>query len=136
MPTSTVIGAGPAGCTAAILLARAGWSVTLIEQHPFPRHKVCGECLSHLGFQVLTRLNLADEFLSANPTPLTQTLLHAPDGSSASIPLPHPMFGLSRHRLDPLLLTQAQQAGATLLTPYRCESLSPTTIRNLQNNEI
>ena len=44
-----VIGAGPAGSVAAALLARAGLDVILIEQHRFPRDKVCGECLSALG---------------------------------------------------------------------------------------
>ena len=37
-----IIGAGVAGSTAAILLARAGWSVALVEKQHFPRRKVCG----------------------------------------------------------------------------------------------
>ncbi len=41
-----VIGAGVAGATAAILLARAGWSVAVVEKSAFPRRKVCGECIA------------------------------------------------------------------------------------------
>jgi flavin-dependent dehydrogenase len=41
-----IIGAGPAGSTAAIMLARAGRSILLIEKQRFPRPKVCGGCLS------------------------------------------------------------------------------------------
>ena len=41
-----IVGAGPAGATAAILLARAGRRVLLIEKQRFPREKVCGGCLS------------------------------------------------------------------------------------------
>jgi flavin-dependent dehydrogenase len=41
-----VIGAGPAGSTAARLLAQAGWSVAVVEKTPFPRRKVCGEFIS------------------------------------------------------------------------------------------
>ena len=37
-----IIGAGPAGSSAAILLAGAGWSVALIEKQLFPRRKVGG----------------------------------------------------------------------------------------------
>jgi choline dehydrogenase-like flavoprotein len=41
-----VIGAGPAGCAAAITAARTGASVLLHERGHFPRHKVCGEFVS------------------------------------------------------------------------------------------
>ncbi|MEO8808750.1 MAG: FAD-dependent oxidoreductase, partial [Rhodanobacter sp.] len=41
-----IVGAGPAGSTAAILLAKAGWSVALVEKHAYPRRKVCGECIA------------------------------------------------------------------------------------------
>ena len=41
-----VIGGGPAGATAALLLSRAGWSVTVIEKDVYPRGKVCGEFIS------------------------------------------------------------------------------------------
>jgi flavin-dependent dehydrogenase len=37
-----VVGAGPAGSTAATLLARAGVDVLLVEKSVFPRDKVCG----------------------------------------------------------------------------------------------
>ena len=41
-----IIGAGPAGSTAAIRLASAGWSVAIAEKRQFPRRKVCGECMA------------------------------------------------------------------------------------------
>ena len=41
-----IIGAGPAGCAAAIELARAGRQVAVFERKRFPRDKVCGGCLS------------------------------------------------------------------------------------------
>ena len=43
---AVIVGAGPAGSTAAILLARAGWRVALVERQTFPRRKVCGECIA------------------------------------------------------------------------------------------
>lgn len=41
-----VVGAGPAGATAAYEFARRGFTVTLLEQKELPRYKPCGGCLS------------------------------------------------------------------------------------------
>jgi menaquinone-9 beta-reductase len=51
-----VIGAGPAGATAALRLSLAGVRVLLVEKKQFPRLKVCGACLSRAA---LTELQLA-----------------------------------------------------------------------------
>jgi flavin-dependent dehydrogenase len=135
MIDALVIGAGPAGSLAALLLSRAGLSVTLIEQHTFPRDKVCGECLSALGIEVLARSGLTD--LPAQPIPLTRALIHATDGSSCEIALPDPMWGISRHVLDHHLLNSAKASGVRVLQPARCESFFPAiTIRNLVTNQI
>src|SRR4028118_599181 len=105
---ATVIGGGPAGSAAAVLRARAGWAVTLVEQHRFPRDKVCGECVSALGFDVLTRLGLRESFLSLGAISLAFSTLHAPSGGLARLALPRPMYGLSRRAMDPLLLDAAR----------------------------
>src|SRR5262245_33483446 len=82
-----IIGAGPAGTVAGIILARGGWRVTLVEQHRFPRDKVCGECLSALGIDVLARLGSKD----VEAMRLTRFSLHAVSGESLSVNLPRPM---------------------------------------------
>src|SRR5580704_6165585 len=58
-----VIGGGPGGATAALLLAKAGWSVGLVEKVSFPRRKVCGEFLSATNLPLLRHLGLAESFL-------------------------------------------------------------------------
>ena len=115
-PDATIIGAGPAGCCAAILLARSNWNVTLIEQHRFPRDKVCGECLSALGIEVLTRLGID---LSPEPVQLRHAAFVSLDGHTATMNLPHAMWGISRRTLDSSLLDAAQKSGATILQPAR-----------------
>ena len=50
-----VVGAGPAGSTAATLLARAGVDVLLLEKSTFPRDKVCGDGLTPRGVKQLWR---------------------------------------------------------------------------------
>src|SRR4051812_43678250 len=77
-----IIGAGPAGCVAAIMLARGGWRVRVVEQHHYPRDKVCGECLSALGHDVLEHARLRRSFSKLSPVELTRTLVYSPAGAS------------------------------------------------------
>ena len=41
-----VVGAGPAGSVAALVLARAGVRVRLVDRAQFPRDKLCGDTLN------------------------------------------------------------------------------------------
>ena len=56
-----VIGAGPAGSAMAILLAREGYSVLLLEKGVFPRDKVCGDFVSPKGLYYLQKLGCYEE---------------------------------------------------------------------------
>src|SRR3954469_14008344 len=137
MPDVTIIGAGPAGSAAACALAARGWDVTLIEQHRFPRDKVCGESLSALGLDVLDRLDLLAPLRPLNPPVLRAPTLHSSDGRTLHCPLPRPMWGLSRHAMDAALLDAARARGARILHPARCESLTPAvTLRHLDTNRL
>jgi 2-polyprenyl-6-methoxyphenol hydroxylase-like FAD-dependent oxidoreductase len=140
MPNVAIIGAGPAGSCAAILLSRAGWRVHLFEQHRFPRNKVCGECLSPLAIEVLDRLNLTRALRAQNLAIFRQSVLVARDGSQASIDLPRPMWGISRSSLDSVLLQTASDAGVTIHQPSRVEKIDTTaqriTARELGTNTV
>lgn len=56
-----IVGAGPAGCAAAIHLARTGLRVGLLERKFFPRQKVCGGCLSARAVAELRHLLGTDQ---------------------------------------------------------------------------
>jgi 2-polyprenyl-6-methoxyphenol hydroxylase-like FAD-dependent oxidoreductase len=138
MPDATIIGAGPAGSIAALILSRAAWDITLIEQHRFPRDKVCGECLSALGIEVLKRLRIDHVLKQLDPSELRRSVLVSADGREAVMRLPHPMWGVSRAAMDAAVLGEALAAGARVLQPARCQRIEtvPTrlTVRDLVTN--
>ena len=59
-----IIGGGPAGSTAATLLARAGRRVVIFERDKFPRFHI-GESLLPFSMKAFTRMNLHEKFLRA-----------------------------------------------------------------------
>ena len=137
MASIVIVGAGPAGSTAAIILARRGWDVHLIEQHRFPRRKVCGECVSPLGIDVLRRLEVENALRRAGRVRLTRSAFVGTDGRESITILPREMWGVSRPVLDHLLLEKARELGVILHQPARAErlSLGKLLVRHLESNE-
>ena len=113
-----VVGAGPAGCAAAIWAAERGLSVLLIDRSQSPRVRP-GECL-HPGIEVLLRdLGVLDEvLLRCQVRPLGRTVLVGGErrvesfGSDADGPWR--AFHVARADLDDILRSRAQQLGVAL----------------------
>ena len=124
-----VVGAGPAGSTAAILLAQAGWSVALIEKQRFPRRKVCGECLAASNLPLLDALGLGAAFAAAAGPELRRVALmharaHGRRRAAGRRHRPPPLGPGARPRdARPLLLERARAAGAVVLQPWSVQSL-------------
>ena len=60
-PDVLIAGAGPAGSIAALLLARAGVRVRLLDRATFPRDKLCGDTLNPGALDILRRLGIATD---------------------------------------------------------------------------
>ena len=84
---AVVIGGGPAGSTSALLLARAGWSVALLERKPFPRRKVCGEYLSATNLPLFDALGLGAIFRDLAGPPVTRVGVFARSRRRLEAPL-------------------------------------------------
>ena len=123
-----VIGAGPAGATAALVLARAGWSVAIVEKSRFPRRKVCGEFISATSLPALRELGLEQTFLERAGPEIRRVGFFARETCLAA-PMPQAANALGwgralgREQLDLLLLQAAAQAGAEVWQPWRVSSL-------------
>jgi flavin-dependent dehydrogenase len=107
-----VLGGGPAGAAAALCLARAGTSVTLIEREAAPQEKVCGEFLGSNAARRLRHLGLD---LAALGAVSIKGARLASGTRRAALDLPFEAWGLPRARLDEALLAAAATAGANVM---------------------
>ena len=106
-----ILGAGPAGCAAAITLAQAGAAPVLLDRDAEARDPLCGGFLSWRTAEQLRALGVDPVDLGARR--VDRVALFA-SRREATVPLPAPAFGLSRHALDNALRRRALSLGARL----------------------
>jgi geranylgeranyl reductase family protein len=111
-----VAGAGPAGATAALRLARAGVRVLMVERYALPRQKPCGGGIST---RVLARFPWLEEPLGRIASlPVSSLYLEGPSGETFRMQTRGPtVLMIRRIEFDHLLATLAIEAGARLLAP-------------------
>jgi geranylgeranyl reductase family protein len=114
-PPVLVVGAGPAGATAARALAANGVAVRMLDRSMFPRNKPCGGGIS---MRVLRRFPYLDAALQRIVTHrLSRLYLEGPDGDAAVIRSDTPAaLMIRRLEFDALLVSLAVEAGAELVT--------------------
>src|SRR5438067_9083453 len=110
-----VVGAGPAGATAARALATAGVPVRLLDRSVFPRNKPCGGGIS---VRVLRRFPYLERELPRIAThALSRLYLEDPNGASIIVQSDAPAaLMIRRVEFDALLVALAVEAGAELVS--------------------
>ena len=109
-----VVGAGPAGAIAALVLARAGVGVRVLDRARFPRFKLCGDSVNPGALAILRRLGLASAVDDA--LPVDGMIVTSESGTRVEGRYGGGQQGrmISRHRLDHALLSAARTAGACI----------------------
>ncbi len=83
-----VVGAGPAGCSCALFLARANRTVLIADKALFPREKVCGDAVSGKSIGVLRELGLLGEIEKNTHGVINGTKFVSPNGKEVTVPFP------------------------------------------------
>ena len=115
-----VVGAGPAGSAAALTLARAGLDVVLVDQHTFPRDKICGDGLIPDAHRALAELGVLDEVMAlAQPA----CFLRCTSPWGRQLDIEGTLAVLPRKQLDEIICRAAVHAGARMHAPLRLSHL-------------
>jgi menaquinone-9 beta-reductase len=111
---AAIVGAGPAGSSTAIRLARAGLKVALVEQKKFPRQKLCGEFISPECVAHFDELGVTPKLLSAGGAEIARTVFYSRSGRSIDVKSEwfgtgNAAIGLSRAEMDLRLMEKARE---------------------------
>ena len=114
-----VVGARAAGAATALLLARAGLAVTVVDRDRPGTDTLSTHALMRGGVALLSRWGVLDQIVRAGTPPIRTTTFHYATGQ-VSLPIkPSPgvdaLYAPRRTVLDPALVQAAEQAGATVL---------------------
>jgi 2-polyprenyl-6-methoxyphenol hydroxylase-like FAD-dependent oxidoreductase len=122
-----VVGARCAGAPTAMLLARQGYDVLLVDRATFPSDTLSTLVIHAAGVSALRRWGLLDEVVATGCPPIgTYTFDFGPFVISGA---PRPVDGLTtayaprRTRLDTILVEAAEQAGVDVRTGYSVEEV-------------
>jgi geranylgeranyl reductase family protein len=113
-----IVGAGPAGTTAALYAARCGLSALLLDKAKFPRDKTCGDALGGKAVAVLRELGLLGEVAALPGASVRTIVFGSPSHAVAHIDLTRAKnrdfvtgFVIRRFDFDNFLFEKARAAG-------------------------
>ena len=107
-----VVGAGPAGSTAAKVLAERGLHVLLVERHKLPRYKSCSGVLIQKSMDLVRRYYGQDVPLSATCTPAENRGMIFTDDKGREFRFEQGGLNVWRSSFDNWLTEQAAASGA------------------------
>jgi geranylgeranyl reductase family protein len=128
-----VVGGGPAGSTAAYLLASRGYDVILADRRHFPRPKLCAGLLTWKSIELIRSIfHLSPGQLAAKGLITHQTTnyrIYFKTSQIAGGCLDYPFHFIERRTYDHFWLKTAAEAGARIITGQAVHEIDPDTGR-------
>ena len=132
-----IVGAGPAGSTAALYAHRKGLKTCLLDKATFPRDKVCGDALSGKSIAILHDLGLLEQVAQLPGATIREVVFGSPDHVQARVDLrrydhrdlltgksmPMEGFVIRREVFDAFLFEEARQTVHTCLEGFTVKDL-------------
>ena len=132
-----IVGAGPAGATAALYAHRAGLNVCLVDKARFPRDKICGDALSGKVVSILHELDLFDQIARLPGATIREVVFGSPNHVDARVDLrrydhrdqatgkilPMEGFVIRREILDNFLFEEAKKVANTCYEGFAVKDL-------------
>ena len=123
-----VVGGRIAGASTALLLARAGVRVAVVERSARGSDTLSTHGLMRAGVLQLSRWGLLDRVVTAGTPPITRTVFHYADDDSVQVSIRHSpgvdaLYAPRRTVLDRILVDAAEEAGAVMLHDTTVTSL-------------
>ena len=133
-----VIGAGPAGTTAAYLLAKSGLQVLVLDKKEFPRDKLCGGLLTRKTVRLLEDLfQTSPDYLAAHQIISHQSTRYGVNLREKACfrgNLEYPFYFIDRRAYDSFWLNMACKAGADFRPGDKVISLDPSKNQVITGN--
>ena len=125
-----IVGAGPAGSTAALYAERHGLKTLLLDKATFPRDKICGDGISGKAVTILRDLNLFKKVSSLPGSSIHTITFGSPDGTEINIDLNRSSrqdfltgFAIRRQIFDAFMFNEAKEAAHTCLEAFTVKEL-------------
>ena len=85
-----IIGAGPAGTSAALYAHKLGLNTVIVDKSTFPRDKICGDALSGKSIRYMKELNILDEVSKLKGSKIKRVTFGSPSHKQFDIYLSNP----------------------------------------------
>ena len=135
-----VIGAGPAGSSAAFYNAKKGFDVLLLDKESFPREKVCGDAYQSTLYPIFEEMGIYEEMEAHVQTEVKHIRLWGPNEEDAKMKVEHGEWIIPRRIGDDIIRRAALRAGADWMEGFEATELVVKKgfvkgVKGIYNNE-